>query len=134
MFLHGKSTLTAVQFELLLLALPFVLIDLIDPELRSIEQAIRQGKVDKDSKGNLLARPQDPCPDMVRALACFLDWYMQARLLMFPVDMAPELQRRANVMKETLQEVFPDKSGQKAAWNFPKMHASDHKASEILGH
>ena len=133
-FLYGKSTLTAVRFELLLLALPFVLIDLIDPELRSIEQAIRQGKVDKDSKGNLPARPQDPCPDMVRALACFLDWYMQARLLMFPVDMAPELQRRANVMKETLQEVFPDKSGQKAAWNFPNMHASDHKASEILGH
>ena len=133
-FLYGKSTLTAVRFEMLLLALPFVLVDLIDPELRMIEQAIRDGRVDKDAKGNRPAPPQDPCPDMVRALACFLDWYMQARLLLFPVDMAPELQRRANVMKETLQEVFPEKSGQKAAWNFPKMHAPDHKASEILAH
>ena len=133
-FLDGKSAFTAGRMELLMMILPFVLVDLIDPELRFVEQAIREGKVDTNAMGNRPAAPKDPCPDMVRALACFLDWYMQARLLLFPVDMAPELQRRAQVMKETLQEVFPEKSGQTAAWNFPKMHAPDHKASEILGH
>ena len=133
-FLDGKSAFTAGRMELLMMILPFVLVDLIDPELRFVEQAIREGKVDTNAMGNRPAPPKDPCPDMVRALACFLDWYMQARLLLFPVDMAPELQRRAKVMKETLQEVFPDKSGQIAAWNFPKMHAPDHKASEILAH
>jgi len=133
-FVEGKSAFTASRMELLMLLLPFVLLDLIDPELSLIEKAIREGKVGMDAIGNRPAPPQDPCPDMIRALAYFLDWYMQARLLMFPMDEAPELQRRATVMKETVQEVFPEKSGQKAAWNFPKMHAPDHKASEILSH
>jgi hypothetical protein len=45
-FLEGKSTFTAGRLELLFMALCFVLRDLIDPELRLIEQAIRDGKVD----------------------------------------------------------------------------------------
>ena len=133
-FVDGKHAFTGTRMEMLMLLLPFILQNLIDPELILIEQGIREGRVDKDATGRFPAPPQDPCPDMVRALACFLDWYMPARLLLFPMAMAPDLQRRANVMKDTLQEVFPEKSGQKAAWNFPKMHAPDHKASEILGH
>ena len=69
---------------------------------------------------------------MIHALACFLDWYMQARVLLFPLDMAPELQRSAFVMKRELQRVFPEKSGELMRWNFPKMHAPDHKAAEIV--
>jgi len=131
-FLEGKSAFTAGRLEMLLMALPFVLRDLIDPELRLIEQAIRDGKVDKDARGNLPEPPDDPCPDIIRALASFLDWYMLARLLLFPMDMAPELQRRAYVMKEALQLFLPDKSGQKAGWNFPKMHMPEHIAAQIL--
>ena len=131
-FLNDKSTFTAGRIELLMMALPFVLRDLIDPEIALIEQAIRDGRIDRDENGNLPEPPEDPCPDMVGALAYFLDWYMQARLLIFPLDMAPELQRRAFEMKRALQRVFPDKSGQISQWNFPKMHAPDHKASEIV--
>ena len=131
-FLEGKSTFTAGRLELLFMALCFVLRDLIDPELRLIEQAIRDGKVDKGTDGKFPAPPDNPCPDIIRALACFLDWYMMARLLMFPMDEAPELQRRAFVMKEVLQEVFPDKAGQIAAWNFPKMHMPEHVVTQIL--
>ena len=64
---------------------------------------------------------------MVKVLACFLDWYMLARKLWFPVDMAPELQRRAFVMKRELKRVFPEKN-----WKFPKFHAPNHKSTEIL--
>lgn len=133
-FPEGKSTFTAGRLELLFMALCFVLRDLIDPELRLIEQAICDGKVDKgtDSDGKFPEPPDNPCPDIIRALACFLDWYMMARLLMFSMDEAPELQRRAFVMKEVLQEVFPDKAGQIAAWNFPKMHMPEHIVTQIL--
>ena len=131
-YIEGKSTFTAGRLEMLFMALSFVLRDLIDPELRMIEHAIRDGKVDKGADGRFPAPPKNPCPDIIRALAYFLDWYMLARPLLFPMDMAPELQRRAFVMKEVLQEVFPDKSGQIAAWNFPKMHMPEHVAAQIL--
>ena len=74
---------------------------------------------------------------MVQALNRFLDWFVMARQIMIPVaDVAdvPELQCRALTMKEELQRVFPEKSGEKLAepWNFPKAHAPDHTGSEIL--
>jgi len=71
-FLEGKSAFTAGRLEMLLMALPFVLRDLIDPELRLIEQAIRDGKVDKDARAPRRIG-DDPCPDVIRALASFLD-------------------------------------------------------------
>ena len=132
MFVEGKSAFTAGSMELLMMMLPFVLLDLIDPELSLIDKAIREGKVGMDAMGNRPATPQDPCPDMVRALACFLDWYMKARLLLFPVQMAPDLQRSVKVWKEVAEEVFWSKLGQKAGWNFPKMHAPDHNGSQIM--
>ena len=131
-FIDGKSTFTAGRLELLMMVLPFMLVDLIEPELRSIEHAIAENKIDRDTSGRRQAPPVDPCPDMIRALACFLDWYMKARLLLFPVQMAPDLQRSVKVWKEVAEEVFWRKSGQNAGWNFPKMHAPDHKGSEIM--
>jgi hypothetical protein len=55
--------------------------------------------------------------------------------MLFPLEDAPELQKRARLMKEELQRVFPEKSGEKSAkpWNFPKAHGPDHTASEIMG-
>ena len=130
-FINGKGTFTASRIELLMIALIFVIRDLIRPEIELIQRAIKDGKVDTDEDGNLPVPPEDPCPDIIQALAIFLDWYMLARVLLFPLDMAPELQRRAFAMKEELQRVFPDKSGETARWNFPKMHSVNHKASEI---
>ena len=69
--------------------------------------------------------PEDPCPDIVNCLAYFLEWYMMARLLLFPLDETPELQRREFVIKRELQRVSPEKSGEIAAWNFPKMHSPE---------
>lgn len=131
-FIEGKSTFTAGRIEMLFMVLPFVLRDIIDPEIAFIAEEIRNGRVDKNADGNYPEPPANPCPNMIKAFASFLDWYMQARLLLFPMDMAPELQRRAFAMKKTLQEVFPDKAGQIAKWNFPKMHMPEHVVAQIL--
>jgi len=127
-YLEGHSSFTACRIELLLVALPFVLRDLLAPELAHLEQAIRNRLV-KTVNGDTPPRPEDPCPDMIKALACFIDWYMLARKLWFPVDMAPELQRRATVMKRELKRVFPENLKN---WKFPKFHSPAHKAAEIL--
>jgi hypothetical protein len=90
LYLEDHSSFTACRIELLLVAPPFVLRDLLAPELALLEQAICNGRVTTlDSETPEL--PEDPCPDMIKALACFIDWYMPARKLWFPVDMAPEL-------------------------------------------
>jgi hypothetical protein len=125
-YLEDHSSFTACRIELLLAALPFVLRDLLAPELALLEQAISSGRVTMVD-GRRPEPPEDPCPDMIKALACFIDWYMPARKLWFPVDMAPELQRRANVMKRELKRVFTEKN-----WKFPKFHSPDHKSAKIL--
>ena len=132
-FIHGKSTFTAGRLEFLMMALPFVLRDLIDQELEVINQALRDGKVVDCDDGEQPEPPNDPCPDMINAFALFLDWYLLARMLLFVMSMAAELQRRCTAMKEALKIVFPDKSGQQAAWGFPKFHGPVHGPSEILG-
>jgi len=91
-------------------------------------QAIRNGRV-TTVDGETPQLPKDPSPDMIKALACFIDWYMLARKLWFPVDNAAELQRRAIVMKRELKRVFTEKN-----WKFPKFHSPDHKSAEILMH
>jgi len=50
---------------------------------------------------------------MIKALACFIDWNMPARKLWFPVDMTPELQRRAIVMKR--RQTWADKRAKHGA-------------------
>jgi hypothetical protein len=130
-YLEGKSTFTASRMEILIVSLIFALRDLIRPELEIINSAIRNGRI-RTINGGLPAPPTDPCPEIIEAMALFLDWYTLARRLLIPVSMIPELQRRGLVMKEALKRVFPEKSGEKNAWNFIKFHGVDHKGSEIL--
>jgi hypothetical protein len=109
------------------LRLPFVLRDLLASEIALLASEIRSGHV-KTVDDEIPEQLEDPCPDMIKALTCFLDWYIPARKLWFPVDMVPELHwRRALVMKRELRRVFTEKN-----WKFPKFHAPDHKSSEVL--
>jgi len=124
-FLKGKGTFTAGRMQLLMIALPSALRDLLGPEI-----ALLRRELVKDKTAALV----DPSADMVMGVNSFLDWFMMARQMLMPVEDVPELQRRACNMKEELQRVFPEKSGEKSAspWNFPKAHAPDHTGSEIM--
>ena len=132
-FLNGKGTFTAGRMVMLMPAIIFVLRDLLTPEIQIIRRELtNHGNSDRAAA---LSNLKDPWKDMVEALSSFLDWYILARSMLFPLEDAPELQRRARFMKQELQRVFPEKSGEKSAkpWNFPKAHAPDHTASEIMG-
>ena len=65
-FIVGKSTFTAGRLELLMMVLSFMLVDLIEPELRSIEHAIAENKIDRDANGRRQAAdsgaPRGPLP------------------------------------------------------------------------
>jgi len=130
-FVEGKSTFTASRIEMLMIALPSAMRDLIAQEIEFIKQAIRNRQVDPVD-GRMPEPPEDPCPEIINCLACFLDWYMMARLLIFPMEETPELQRRAFVMKGELQRVFPEKTGEVAMWNFPKMHSPEKTGPQII--
>jgi len=132
-FLNGKGTFTAGRMVMLMPAIIFVLRDLLTPEIQIIRRELtNQGKSDRAAA---LSNLKDPWKDIVEALSSFLDWFIMARGMLFPLEDAPELQKRARFMKQELQRVFPEKSGEKSAkpWNFPKAHAPDHTASEIMG-
>ena len=106
LFLGGKGTLTAGRMQLLMLALPFALRDLLGPEI-----ALLRRELGKPATASLV----DPSTDIVQALNRFLVWFVMARQIMIPVADVPELQRLALTMKEELQRVFPEKSGEKSA-------------------
>ena len=61
-FVEGKSAFTAGRMELLMMMFPFVLLDPIEPELRSIEHAIAENKIDRDASGRRQAPPWNPAP------------------------------------------------------------------------
>ena len=67
-FLEGKGTFTAGRMELLMIALPFVLRDLIRPELALIERAIASGEIIRDAaSGNRVPLPADSAQTPVPA-------------------------------------------------------------------
>jgi hypothetical protein len=132
-YTEGGQPFTAGRIDLLMLALIFVMRDLIRPELTVIQKAIDNGTVDRDPDTDELPDyPSDPCPDIINSLACYLDWYCLARASLFPVDMAPELQRRYLVLKKALMDAYPEKSGEANKWKFPKVHGMEHRASENM--
>lgn len=120
-FLRGKGTFTAGRMQLLMMALPFALRDLLNQELAIIRRVLPRAEV------------EDPCPDMVRALNSFLDFFTMGRSMLLPVADLPELTNRHGIMLETLQDVFPEKSGEKSdiPWNFPKAHGPFHTPREF---
>ena len=132
-YLEGKSTFTAGRIEILMLALPFVLQGLLKKPFDVIKTAIRQQKVDKGSDGRFPDPPEDPCPDMVNAIAIFSDWYSMARMINLPLKQVPELQRRQQLFRNEYKRVFPEKSGEINGWNFPKFHGPEHKGGEVAG-
>ena len=129
-FLTGTGTFTAGRMVLLIPAIIFVLRDLLKPEIEIISRELPNVA----GRARILSDLKDPWKDMVEALSSFLDWFIKARSMLFPMDDAPELQKLARSMKRLLQLHFPEKSGEKSAapWNFPKMHGPDHTSSEIL--
>ena len=105
----GKGTFTACRMQLLMLALPFALCDLLGQKIAFL------GNNGKELRKLATAGLVDLSTDMVQTLDRSLNWFVIARQIMIPVADVPELQCRAVTMWEQLQHVFPENSGEKLA-------------------
>ena len=104
-FLHGKGTFTAVRMVMLMPAIIFVLSDLLKPGI----EIIRRELPNMPSRAQNTIRSDGSLGRHGGGLEQFLDWFIKARSMLFPMEDAPELQELARLMKK-LQNVISQKN------------------------
>ena len=119
-FEEGKSSFTGDRMIQIMLVLPYMLRDIAGPERRRINDAISSAVPGDPLYGQPLV--EDPCVRIVETLIVFLHWFFLVRRRELSVKDIAELTNRGTTMMESLKETFPEKSGEEAAWCFPKFH------------
>ena len=139
--------------KMLMLTLPFLVRDLIAPEvmvysgiycvilslLKNILLYTRLNSLTQQSTG--------PSPDPV-CTACLtwlipamrlwrcsfqcMDWNISTRQSRISQSDLPELYQKTVDFLDILQQYLPDKTGEKAKWNFVKAHSILHKVLEMV--
>ena len=108
---QGKSSFTGDRMMYIILVLPYLLRDIAGPELKRINaQAAGAQQID------------DPCVKVVETLLVFLRWFFLIRRPEHTMDEIVQGMHRGKAMMEALKDTFPEKSGEKMAWCFPKFH------------
>ena len=74
----------------------------------------------------------DPSNEVVEVLIQCMDWNISTHQSRSPLSELPELQQKAVDLLDLLQRNLPDKTGEKARWNFEKAHSILHKVREIV--
>ena len=75
----------------------------------------------------------DPSDYIVEVLIqCMDDWNIVSHQSGIPESEMPDLQQKAVDLLDLLQKNLPNKTGEKAKWNFEKAHSILHKVSEIV--
>ena len=160
-FIDGKENakMTGDRMKMLMLTLPFMVRDLIAPEVPSaldilcitmyilgITQYIMtctliyqvkliNAAIDNAKAGSCLHGLQhvtDPSAEVVEVLIQCMDWNIATRQSGIPEAELPELQDQAVALLDLLQRNLPDKTGEKGKWNFEKAHSILHKVREII--
>lgn len=131
-YIDGKENakMTGDRMKMLMLTLPFMVRDLIAPEVKLINSAIDNAKHGSRLRG--LPHVADPSPDVVDVLIQCMDWNMASRQSRIPEDELPELHEKAVALLDLLKQKLPDKTGEKSRWNFEKAHSILHKVREIV--
>ena len=91
--------------------------------------------IDKAKKGsNLHSLPHvaDPSEEIQEVLIACVEWNMETRAKDIPEADLPALQQKAVDLLDLLNKNLPDKTGEKAGWNFEKAHSILYKVSEIV--
>ncbi len=151
--------MTGDRMKILMLTLPFMVRDLITPEVlhymhvlvctsmycvdpgmylvctgmyqvELINRAIKTAK--KGSRLHGLPPVSDPSNEVVEVLIQCMAWNMATRQSRILESELPELQQKAVDLLDMLQEHLPDKTGKKGKWNFEKAHSILHKVREIV--
>ena len=74
----------------------------------------------------------DPSDEIVEVLIQCMEWNIVSRQSGIPESELPELQQKAVDLLDLLTKNLPDKTGEKAKWNFEKAHSILHKVREIV--
>ena len=128
----GKSSFTGTRMTYLILVLPYVMTDLVGDERRAINAAIDQAQADPADPLHGLPHVEDPCEAINDALLVFLSWFLSVRRKDLPASEVCALTERGIALMEKLKEVFPEKSGEQAGWNFRKFHDILHTSVIIM--
>ena len=125
-YIDGKENakMTGDRMKMLMLTLPFMVRDLIAPEVKLINSAIDNAK--HGSRLRRLPHVTDPSPDVVDVLIQCMDWNMASRQSRIPQDELAELHDKAVDLLDLLKQKLPDKTGEKSGWNFEKAHSILH--------
>ena len=86
--------------------------------------------IDKAKKGSHLhglPHVADPSTEVQEVLIACMNWNMDTRKSKIPEADLPGLQQKAVDLLDLLQKNLPDKTGEKAKWNFEKAHCILHK-------
>jgi hypothetical protein len=147
--------------KMLMLTLPFMVRDLIAPEVHSalyhdilsitmyilsitkyiltctlIYQVKLINTAIDNAKGSSrlrgLQHVADPSAEVVEVLIQCMEWNIATRQSRIPEEELPELHDKAVALLDLLQQNLPDKTGEKGRWNFEKAHSILHKVREII--
>ena len=131
-YIDGKENakMTGDRMKMLMLKIPFMVRDLIAPEVTLINAAIDNAKPGSRLHG--LPHVSDPSNDVVEVLIQCMEWNIASRQSLIPEAELPDLQQKAVDLLDLLQRNLPDKTGEKAKWNFEKAHSILHKVREII--
>jgi hypothetical protein len=173
-YIDGKehAKMTGDRMKMLMLTLPFMVRDLIAPEVstyqyipvhtstysyilvhtstyqyilvctsmycivtRFYQVQLINSAIDKAKKGSYLhglPHVADPSTEVQEVLIACMNWNMDTRKSKIPEADLPGLQQKAVDLLDLLQKNLPDKTGEKAKWNFEKALSILHKVREIL--
>ena len=74
----------------------------------------------------------DPSNEIVEVLIQCMEWNIESRQSGIPESELPDLHQKAIDLLDLLRKNLPDKTGEKAKWNFEKAHSILHKVREIV--
>ncbi len=94
-------------------------------QVKLINDAIDNAKKGSPLRG--LPHVSDSSDEVVEVLIQCMDWNIASRQSRIPESELPDLHQKAVALLDLLQQNLPDKTGEKAKWNFEKAHSILHK-------
>ncbi len=79
-----------------------------------------------------LPHVSDPSDEVVEVLIKCMDWNIASRQSRVPEDELADLHQKAVELLDLLHKNLPEKTWEKAGWNFEKAHSILHKVREIV--
>ena len=135
---QAPGSMQAVEFETLLLVLPFVLDNLFPEVIVRLRKKVRaqatQAQAGSGRRGNVELEYEDSTPRMIRLLVRYITWRTHVRKAWISESEIRSVRAEAKELMKEIKICFPKKTGQPVgeAWAIPKFHELLHHADNML--